>query len=94
MHRTVRELETTMSHRELMDWLRFEATTSPLPDRMLDLHFGVVSSLIVNAARSADSQPVVPSDFLIIRDRPAPAEQQQDGGLAESDRLRAIWQGG
>lgn len=82
-----------MSHRELMDWARFEAATSPLPDRMLDLHMAIVSSLIVNAVRSGDSPPVAPADFLIIREaRPAPAPI--DDGLTESDRLRAIWNGG
>lgn len=91
MHRTVGELEATMSHRELMEWLRFEATASPLPDRMADIHFGRVSSLIVNAARGADSEPVTTDDFLIIRDRRI---EPQDDGRSEAERLQAVWRGG
>lgn len=96
------EIESTMSHRELMDWLRFEAATSPLPDRMLDLHCSIIASLIVNLTRPADSQPVYPTDFLLTRgsERRARAEPAAAGqpvpadGLTESQRLQAAWRGG
>jgi hypothetical protein len=94
MHRTVGELEATMSHRELIDWLRFEATASPLPDRLADIHAGRLSALIVNAANAvngANREPVSTDDFVIIdRRAPPPAED----GRSEAERLQAIWLGG
>lgn len=81
-----------MSHRELMDWLRFEAATSPLPDRLADLHFGIVSSLIVNAMWSSASEPASPADFLVIRE--PPRLEPGTEGASEAERAAATWRGG
>jgi hypothetical protein len=90
LHRTVAEIETGMSWRELADWQRFEALHQPLPDRLADLHNAVLCSVVVNLARSADSDPARPSDFFVIRDRePPPADD-----LSEVDRQRLAWRGG
>jgi hypothetical protein len=80
-----------MSHRELMDWYRFEALHQPLPDRLADLHSGMLCSVIVNLVRSAESTPASPSDFLVIREPEAPPP---DDGLSEVDRQRIAWRGG
>lgn len=79
-----------MSERELLDWYRFEATTAPLPDKLIDLHFAALSSLAVNLMRSSTTAPVSFAEFLIIREpRPAPPSS-----LTESERLRAQWEAG
>ena len=79
-----------MSHRELRDWQRFEATQQPLPDKLADMHFALLASLIVNRTRSADSPPAALSDFYLIKDA-APAV---DDGLTEAERAAALWRGG
>ena len=78
-----------MSAREFLDWQRFEAMHQPLPDQLSDIHIGMVCSMMVNIMRSADTAPVKPSDFFVLRDR-APV----DDGLSEVDRLRLQWRGG
>jgi hypothetical protein len=85
----VGELETTMTRRELMDWRRFELQ-APLPDRLIDIHFGMVCSIMVNLMRSADTTAAQPSDFFVLRER----EPQPDDGMSEIDRLRLQWRGG
>jgi hypothetical protein len=78
-----------MSKRELYHWHLFDAAHQPLPDRLADIHFGMVLSAMVNLMRSADSAPVAASDFFVIRDRsPAAGPEVQ-----EIDRLRAQWRG-
>jgi hypothetical protein len=91
LHRPVAELETTLTHREFTDWLRFEATVSPLPDKLADLHNAIVCSLIVNAVRSADSPPARPADFLIINEIRAALP---DDGMSEVERAMLAWRGG
>lgn len=88
--KTVGEIERTMSWRELVDWARFEALHQPLPDRLADLHFSVVESLMVNLTRSADASPVSPTDFLVLRDR-SPALVDD---VSEVDRQMKNWRGG
>lgn len=75
-----------MTKRELLHWQLFDAVHEPLPDRLADIHFGMVLSAMVNLMRSTDSAPVSASDFYVIRDRATPAEP-------EIDRLRAQWRG-
>jgi hypothetical protein len=91
--RTVRELEQTMSLRELRDWQWFDAVYEPLPDRLADIHVGMLASLIVNLVRSNESTPATPGDFFIIKDRTAPQPQPQPQER-EIDRLRRQWRGG
>ena len=78
-----------MSMRELRDWQWFDAVEEPLPDRLADIHNGILASLMVNIMRAPDSAPVSPADFLVIRDRTAPAQPE----VPEIDRLRAQWRG-
>ena len=81
-----------MSLRELLSWQRFEALHQPLPDRLSDIHFGMVCSIMVNLMRTADASPAPASDFFVLRERkPAPAPSD---GLSEIDRLRLQWRGG
>ena len=86
----VGDLEASMSLRELLDWHRFEALHQPLPDRLGDIHVAMLASIIVNLARSTDSIPARPADFLVIRER----ELSPDDGLSEVDRQMANWRGG
>jgi hypothetical protein len=88
LHKTVAEIEATMSMRELRDWQWFDAVSGPLPDRLADIHNAMVLSTMVNIMRSPDSAPVLPSDFFVIRDRAEPEEP-----VPEIDRLRAQWRG-
>lgn len=94
LHRTVGELESGMTHRELTEWLRFEATVSPLPDRLADMHCALICSLIVNRTRSADSEPAAVADFYVIRDQPPTAPPADGDGRTEAERAAAIWRGG
>jgi hypothetical protein len=87
---TVGQLEATMTPRELRDWRRFEALHQPLPDRLSDLHFAMLCSIICNIVRSAESSPVSPAEFFMIRE-PSPPD---DGELSEVDRQRLAWRGG
>ena len=72
-----------------MDWRRFELQ-APLPDRLIDIHFGMVCSIMVNLMRSADTTPAQPSDFFVLRE----GEPKPDTGMSEIDRLRLQWRGG
>ena len=78
-----------MSLRELRDWQWFEAAHEPLPDRLADVHNGMIASLMVNLNRTAESAPVTPADFFVIKDRTAPTKPE----VPEIDRLRAQWRG-
>ena len=80
-----------MSARELSDWARFDALNQPLPDRLSDLHFGLLCSVMVNLQRSADASPVLASDFFVIRE---PEPPPPDDGLSEVDRQMLNWRGG
>jgi hypothetical protein len=91
LHMTVGHLERAMSHRELRDWRLFEALNQPLPDRLADIHNGLLCSLMVNLVRSEDSPAVRPDDFFVIRE---PVSPQADDGLSEVDRQRLAWRGG
>lgn len=87
---TVGQLERRMTHRELLDWRRFDALNQPLPDKLADLHAAMLCSIVVNIARSAEATPASPADFFVIRD-PAPPP---DDGLSEVDRQMLAWRGG
>ena len=76
-----------MSKRELFHWQLFDAAHEPLPDKLADIHCGMVLATMVNLQRAADSAPVAASDFYVIRDRTPEPE------VAEIDRLRAQWRG-
>lgn len=89
LHKTVAEIEAAMTKRELLHWQLFDAAHEPLPDRLADIHFGMVLSAMVNMMRSPDSAPASPSDFYVIRDRTEPAPE----AVPEIDRLRAQWRG-
>jgi hypothetical protein len=84
---TVGQLEASMTTSELIDWHRFEAQ-QPLPDRLADIHFAMVCSVMCNMVRSSSAAPVSPADFFVIRD-PPPAD-----GLDEVDRQMLAWRGG
>ena len=77
-----------MTDRELRHWRLFDALHVPLPDRLADIHCGLLSSIMVNLQRAVDSAAVTPSDFYVIRDRSSP-----DPEVSEIDRLRAQWRG-
>lgn len=79
-----------MTQRELVDWARFESLHEPLPDRLFDIHLGMLCSVVINLARSADAQPVMASDFFVIRPPPQPAP---DDGLSEVERQMRNWRG-
>jgi hypothetical protein len=89
--KTVGEIETSMTMRELRDWQRFEwLNRRPLPDRLGDVHFAMVLSAMVNLMRSSDSPPAMPADFFVLRDpEPEPARSP----ISEIDRLRTAWRG-
>jgi hypothetical protein len=91
--KTVAELEISMSMRELIDWERYEALHAPLPDRLIDSHFAVLCSLVVNIVRGSDSAPVPAADFLQARRQTPPAADGLDE-IDEVDRQRIAWRGG
>lgn len=88
--KTVGEIDCTMTVTELRDWARFEAFHQPLPDKLADLHFAIVSSIVVNLARGSEGTPAKPADFLVLRERVAPVLD----GPSEVDRAMAAWRGG
>jgi hypothetical protein len=69
LHKTVAEIEATMTLRELRRWQWFDAVDEPLPDRLADIHNAMLLSTIINLERAADSAPASPSDFFVIRER-------------------------
>jgi hypothetical protein len=87
LHKTVDELEISMSRRELRDWETFDTMHEPLPDRLMDIHFSMIASLVVNLMRDADAPLIPVADFFVIKDR-APARVGD-----EIDTLRAQWRG-
>jgi hypothetical protein len=91
LHRTVGELEVTMTERELRDWYRFEALHELLPDKLADLHHALLCSIVCNVARSADAAPFGPADFYCIRDRAPPRAADAE---SEVDRQMRAWRGG
>jgi len=95
MGRTVGELRRAMSWRELQRWQLFDVL-HPLPDRLADLHHGILISTIVNIMRSSDAPPAIPADFFVLRERAIEpeAEQQQSDGITEAERLQTLWNGG
>ncbi len=77
-----------MSIRELNDWRRFEALNRrPLPDKLSDVHFGMVLSAMVNLMRTSEAPPANAADFFVLRDHHSEPE------VPEIDRLRAQWRG-
>jgi hypothetical protein len=91
LHRTVGELEITMTERELRDWYRFEALHEPLPDRLADLHHAILCTIAVNLMRSSDAAPASPADFFCIRDREPPKPAPT---MSEAERQMRNWRGG
>jgi hypothetical protein len=87
----VAELKASMSMRELRDWQRIDAGYVPLPDRLADIHFGMIASIMVNLMRSADAAPATPADYFVIRDREPTVARPQ---AQDIDRLRRAWRGG
>jgi hypothetical protein len=92
LHRTVGELEATMTEREFVDWHRFEALHEPLPDRLADLHHAVLCSIAVNLMRSSDAAPVAVTDFFCIQDRAPPPRRAST--MSEAERQKINWRGG
>lgn len=78
-----------MPLRELRDWQWFDMAHEPLPDRLADIHNGMIIATMVNIMRAPDSPPVLPSDYFVIREREPGAQP----ALSEIDRLRAQWRG-
>ena len=94
LHKTVGELELTMTPRELRDWLIYEATVSALPDKLADDHNALLCSVVVNLVRPGEAMAARPSDFYCIRERAQPQPAPIDDGLSEAERARAIYYGG
>jgi hypothetical protein len=87
LHKTVGEIEATMTVRELNDWRRFEGLNRrPLPDQLSDIHFAMVLSTMVNLMRTSEAPAMSAADFFVLRER---AESE----VSEIDRLRAQWRG-
>lgn len=93
MGRTVHELRHSMSWRELQDWRRYDIL-HPLPDKLPDIHHGILISTLVNLTRSAETMPAVPADFFVLRDRAIEPEADVPQGMSEAERAQAIWNGG
>lgn len=94
MGRTVRELRRSMSWRELQRWRVFDVL-HPLPDRLADIHHGILLSTIVNIMRSADQPPAIPADFFVLRERELePEAEPQHSDLTEAERLQVLWNNG
>jgi hypothetical protein len=72
----------------LRHWQWFDMAHEPLPDRLADIHNGMIMATMVNIMRAPESAPVAPSDFFVIRERAEPEEP-----VPEIDRLRAQWRG-
>jgi hypothetical protein len=92
LHKTVAELETSMTARELYHWRLFDAGHEPLPDRLADIHFAMIATIMVNLMRSTETAPAEPADYFVIRDRTAPRGHADQ--VSEIDRLRTQWRGG
>jgi hypothetical protein len=86
----VAELETGMSDRELRDWALFDATCEPLPDRLIDIHFAQMASLVCNLVRSSDAQPITAQNFYRIREHQEAALVVVDEDVDEQIRK---WRG-
>lgn len=92
MGRSVSELRRTLTWRELADWIKFDAL-HPLPDRLADLHHGILMAALVNITRAPEGTPAVPADFFVLRERHVEPEVE-DPQLSEADRLAVVWRGG
>ena len=92
MARPVSELKRTMSWVELQRWRAFDVL-HPLPDRLADIHHGILMSALCNITRGEGSAPAVAADFFVLREPQAePEVATPDDGLTEADRLQRIWQ--
>jgi hypothetical protein len=91
LHRTVGELEVTMTERELVDWYRFEAMHELLPDKLADLHNALLCSIVVNLVRTTEATPVGPADFYCIQDR---EPRRHAETMSEAERQMRNWRGG
>jgi len=80
-----------MSFAEMLSWRTFDAL-HPMPDRLPDIHHGILMSAIVNMQRDPKSMPATAADFFVFRERFAEPELE-DQGLSEAERLQRIWQG-
>lgn len=52
-----------LSARQLTDWERYAATVGIGPERD-DIHWGLLTSTLVNVNRAANSSPAQPKDFM------------------------------
>jgi hypothetical protein len=91
MGRPVSELRRTMSFAEMLDWRTFDSL-HPLPDRLPDIHHGILMSALVNITRGGDRAPAQAADFFVLRERVD--EPEIENGLSEAERLQRLWQGG
>jgi hypothetical protein len=93
MGRTVRELKRSMSWAEYDCWRRFDAL-HPLPDKLADIHHGILMAALVNLTRAQHSVPAIPGDFFVLRD-PEPRFDPEAPlpGETEVDRVRRLWEG-
>lgn len=68
---TVDELLSSMSARELSDWIAF-ARVEPFGEERADLRSGIIASVIANAHRDRKkrAQPYTPADFMPRFDKP------------------------
>jgi hypothetical protein len=64
-----------MSVVEYQKWIKYEYD-HPFPRELSDLHFAMLSSIIVNVNRSSDTPPVEMLDFLLLK-RSKPAEEPE-----------------
>lgn len=54
---TVRQLFTSMSSREMSEWMAFEAVAGPVGQLRGDFNAGTIAAVIANANRDSKKQP-------------------------------------
>jgi hypothetical protein len=93
----VGEIERTMSQREFIDWLRFEAEW-PLPDLAADRMNALICMVVANIARSSDSAPLQLADFLMLQRRASspiePTRVEPTPTVSTAERFRIAMYGG
>jgi hypothetical protein len=85
LHKTVGELERTMSAREFQDWERIEHLNRyPLPDRLIDVHLARLCATLINVMTS-QTEPARLIDYSVLpMGKSAPEE-----GLTDIDEIGA-----
>lgn len=82
-----------MTWYEFQQWHRFDSL-HPMPDRLADIHHGILMSALVNITRAEGSAPADAADYFVLRARAGEPETERTDGVSEAERLQAIWRGG